>query len=188
MPESDVLQRIRERAGTLVAQDLRGASIVLGHLRELILEAHGIGYRHKAIHASIESAGLQATWNTYKSCLKRMKKAADTLPASSACDAAPNRVTSIAAIISASTDASRLAQPVPNDASDLSSAEPRAPVAALGPTSSATRVLDALNEARRVASSRDYAQIGRDLYRKKQRDQRIERNGLNQSHQPKDPS
>jgi hypothetical protein len=176
MQETDVLQRIRERASQLVAQNLRSASVVLGHMRELIVEAHGIGHGHKAIHAALEAAGLRASWNTYKSCLMRMKKATRTLPSSSA-TATPKVTPSL-------TSGSPLK--TPNAASPM---QPGAAVAdesatlclaassthdvnpsrsASSTTSSATRVLDALIEARKVAS-RDYAQIARDLHRQQQR-------------------
>ena len=151
MQEADVLQCIRERAAELVAQNLRSASVVLGHMRMLIVEAHGIGHSHKAIHAALEAAGLRASWNTYKSCLTRMKKATRTLPSSSA--------TAASVVTSGS---------VLNPRNAGSSIQPDAAVA--DATSSATRVLDALIEARKVAS-RDYAQISRDLHREQQRAQ-----------------
>ena len=188
MPEPDVLQRITERASVLAAQDLRSASIVFGHLRGLILEAHGMGYRHKAIHASLEAADLRSTWNTYKSCLKRMKKTADALPPESPpADVFPP-VTLTAATVTAPMSTSTPARPLPKEASKAGATDTNERLAASTSTASATRVLDALNEARRVATSRDYAQIGRDLYRQQQRDQRNGRNQSTQGNQPKDPS
>lgn len=170
MQETDVLQRLRGRAGELVAQNLRSASVVLGHLRELIVEAHGIGHSHKAIHASLEAAGLRASWNTYKSCLMRMKKAPRTLPSSST-TAAPTATSGCA--LNARI-ASSLMQPgaaVAGESAPLRLAAAPTHVAHPPPsTSSATRVLDALIEARKVAS-RDYAQIARDLHREQQRAQ-----------------
>lgn len=188
MPKSDVLQRITEGAQLLAEQELRSASIIVGHLRGLILQAHGMGHRHKDIHASLQAGGLHATWNTYKSCLMRMKRAAQALPSSSARAAMLIPVTSPTGTATGPMSASTPARPRLNEALEPGASDPIESLGASTSTSSATRVLDALNEARRVASSRDYAQIGRDLYRQQQRDQRNGRSRSIQSVQTKDPS
>ena len=165
----DVLQRVRERAGELVAQNLRSASVVISHLRELIVEAHGIGHSHKAIHASLEAAGLRASWNTYKSCLVRMKKATRSLPCTSSTATPP--VTGGCALNARGAGSSML----PGAAVADGPAPPRLVVTPKHPmhsTSSATRVMDALQQARDVANSKDYGQIARDLYRQEQRNRR----------------
>lgn len=174
MQEPDVLQRIGERAGALVAQNLRSASVVLSHLRELIVEAHDIGHSHKAIHASLAAAGLRASWNTYKSCLARMKKATRAVPSSSSpssssfsstATATATATATVTATSARSPDASmRPGAAVADEATPLQS-----DLAPTYPSASATRVLDALIEARKVAS-RDYAQIARDLHRQQQRE------------------
>jgi hypothetical protein len=171
MQETDVLQRIRERTAELVAQNLRSASVVLGHMRGLIVEAHGIGHSHKAIHASLEAAGLRASWNTYKSCLVRMRKATRASPSSLATTAPA--YTSGSALSARSASSSMQ----PDGAVADSTTARLAPVAFthLNPThhtSTATHVMDALRQAREIANSKDYGQIARDLYRQEQRDRR----------------
>ena len=176
MQEPDVLERVRERASHMVALNLRSASVVLSHLRELLVEAHDIGHSHKAIHASLEAAGLRASWNTYKSCLTRMKKARRTSPSPpSAISPSPSSASPAAFVLSAQSAAPRM-HPRAAAADESAALRPDAVPADVTPpqqsTSSATRVLDALRQAREVANSKDYGQIGRDLYRQKQRDER----------------
>ncbi|RZL93367.1 MAG: hypothetical protein EOP82_07885 [Variovorax sp.] len=142
---------------------------MLSHLRELIVEAHGIGHSHKAIHASLEAAGLRASWNTYKSCLVRLKKATRALPSTST--TATPTVTSGCALNARSAGSSMK----PGAAVADESAPLRLVPARTYPThstSSATRVMDALQQAREVANSKDYGQIARDLYRQEQRNRR----------------
>jgi hypothetical protein len=143
MPESEILDRVLQRTRGLVAENLRSTSLVISRMRELIVEAHRLGHSHKDIHACMEAGGLQTSWNNYKSCLMRMKKGSD----------APGVRTRPPSTFSA---------PSPN-------AFPTAESAGVGVASrdlrSATHVLDALSEAKQLAS-RDYAQIARDLHRK----------------------
>jgi hypothetical protein len=153
----------------MVALNLRSASVVLSHLRELLVEAHDIGHSHKAIHASLEAAGLRASWNTYKSCLTRMKKATRAISPSPS-------IASPAAFVLSARSAAPPMHPGAAAADESAALRPDAVPADVTPpqqsTSSATRVLDALRQAREVANSKDYGQIGRDLYRQKQRDER----------------
>lgn len=172
MQEPDVLQRVRERAGELVAQNLRSASIVLRHMRELIVEAHGIGHSHKAIHASLEAAGLRASWNTYKSSLVRMKKATHGLPAAAPTSSdATSTVTGGCALSARGAGSSMQPRAAAVDESPALRVVPP-PTYPTRSTSSATRVMDALQQARQVANSKDYGQIARDLYRQEQRNRR----------------
>ena len=174
MQEPDALQRVRERAGELVAQNLRSASVVLGHMRELIVEAHGIGHSHKAIHASLEAAGLRASWNTYKSCLVRMKKATRALPSTSSTTnpTASPLVFSGCALNARSACSSMSPGTAVADESATLRLDP-VPTRPTHSSSSTTRVMDALRQAREVANSKDYGQIARDLYRQQQRNRRL---------------
>lgn len=179
------MKRVKERAAALVALDLRSVSVVLTQMRGLIVEAHRLGHSHKAIHASLEAAGLRASWNTYKSCLVRMKKVAQGLPAGNVAETVPP-----AALGSTCTavDVAPPAKPVGRIAKSGSDPALTAPARLhnftpfVDTASSATRVLNALNEARKAATSRDYVQVSRDLQRQQQRAQRSQRI------QPKDRS
>ncbi len=141
MSESEILNRIQQRTRGLVAEDLRSTSIVVSRMRELIADAHGLGHRHRDILAAMKAGGLQATWNTYKSCLLRMKKNSVVRPGASA------------------------SAPTVRASGELQAAgTAQAPGTAVDPRC-ATHVLDALAEAKQMAS-RDYAQIARDLHRR----------------------
>jgi hypothetical protein len=136
MPESEILDRVLQRTRGLVAENLRSTSLVISRMRELIVEAHRLGHSHKDIHACMEAGGLQTSWNNYKSCLVRMKKG---------------------------TDAPGARTPSPANASPT--IESAASTSHVTPSNSATHVLDALSEAKQLAS-RDYAQVARDLHRR----------------------
>src|SRR5882672_4990937 len=151
MPDSEILNRVQQRTRGLVAENLRSAAIVIARLRDLISEAHHLGHSHKDIHASMETGGLRASLNTYKSCLMRMKRstsaatAKDRTPEASMAPAvSPLRVASGSAIAGGLKTLNLGTLDLV--ALDLDSG-----------TRSATHVLDALSEARQAAS-RDYAQ------------------------------
>ncbi len=141
---SEAMRRVKEQAGELISHELRSASVVLVRMRELIVAAHRSGHSHKAIHATLEAAGLRASWNTYRSCLQRMKKA-DLAMSSQMAEGPP-------AAPAAKHAAAR------DELVDL-------------PYTS-THVIDALRQARELAASKDYGQIGRDLFRQQQQEQR----------------
>lgn len=158
MAGMDVMARLRVEASAWVAQELRSTSAVMGHLRPLIQEAHGIGHSHQAIHGALQAAGLRASWNTYRSCLMRMKQA-DTKSkmATVASAARPPGRSETADEIGLAAAAAPITPP-PHAHADR-------PVP---PSASGTHVRDALLQAREVAS-RDYAQVARDLRRRSSR-------------------
>lgn len=133
------LYLVQTRTCELVALDLRSVSMLIARLSPLIDDAHRLGHSHRSIHAAIDAGGLTTSWNNYRVYLARARKA--------------RRIATIRPI-------GPVAEQITPDA--LPAAEP-AP-AQCG-ADSATRVLDALASARRAAS-RDYARIGRGLYRK----------------------
>jgi len=143
MPDSEVLNRVLQRTRRLVAENLRSTSLVISRMRELIVEAHQLGHSHKDIHACMEAGGLRTSWNNYKSCLMRMKKASS---------APPDRTRPPDTILARTPNAF---PPAVSVGVDVASRDLR----------SATHVLDALLEAKQSAL-RDYAQIARDLHRK----------------------
>lgn len=140
----------------LVARQLRSTAVLLSQMRTLIVEAHEAGHSHKVIHATLEAAGLRASWNTYKCCLRRMKKAAKAATSTDAYQ------TSVA------PDASRPLETSSTPPSCTSGGRAH-------PTASATHVMDALRQAQAVANAKDYGQIARDRYRQQQREERERR-------------
>ena len=150
------LERIQKHTAELMALGLKSSAAVIQRLRPAITEARSAGFSHRAIHNSLSSGGLSTSWTNYRIALGRASKASAPASGTSSKGQGPG------------TPAmpSRQELPTPPRAKQLG--EKRTPSG----TASATRVLDALVEARKVASSRDYAQIARDLHRQKRNQQR----------------
>ncbi|MBT2304018.1 hypothetical protein J7E70_26625 [Variovorax paradoxus] len=150
MADSNILDLVQQRAESLAAEKLRSTSAAIGRLKELIAEANRLGHGHAAIHARLRAGGLDASWNNYRASLVRARKtlsAANVSPARCGAardnDGPPN----------ASRSSHEAAAPEPTHHHSSS------------PSPSATRALDALAEAKQLAT-RDYAQVARDLHRK----------------------
>jgi hypothetical protein len=149
---------------------LKSSAAVIQRVCPLIGEARGAGFSHRAIYDALCAGGLPTTWTNYRIALGRAIKVSNR-PAA----AVSGRRRSGGELAVAFEGA-----PVRND--DLRhAASHSAPRTAIGPeelkswtsgTSTATRVMDALRQAREVANSKDYGQIARDRYRQEQRDRR----------------
>jgi hypothetical protein len=150
MFESTILDLVQQRAESLAAEQLRSVSIAIARLEDVIGEANRLGHSHKVIHARIEAAGIDASWNSYRVALVRARKKSGRTGAKP-------------------TDKPKqTSEPESRpDAQPKSSAELRiTEVSVFGPDApSPTRVLDALLSAKQTAA-RDYSQIARSLHRK----------------------
>jgi len=157
MAQPTPLDFLKESATALVAQGLRSDSVVIARLATLIEDTVQAGVSHHSVHRAITGAGLAISWTNYRIALGRARKAQRDGRSLSSRSPASLSIVATAPECEAAT-------PVTPE----QSGEKRT----LGSTSSATRVMDALRQAREVANSKDYGQIARDLYRQQQRDQR----------------
>jgi hypothetical protein len=163
------LDRLKESTSDLVVQNLRSDSAVIARLSSLISEAVESGISHRSIHEALIAGGLMTSWTNYRVALGRARRAKRTAGwASTTVEPSPLRAPSAAQ--RASVREAGLAEPLPEPLL-ASSAEP-GEMHTRGGTSCATRVMDALRQAREVANSKDYGQIARDRYRQEQRDRR----------------
>lgn len=155
---------------------LKSNAAVIQTVCPLILDARRAGFSHRTIHSALCAAGLNVTWNNYRIALGRATSVASRkLAVASRSPLA----TPPANAESSPMDATRLVtgdsgRPSAEARLDLGPDLGESPTHASGSkgTSGATRVIDALRQAREVAISKDYAQIARDLYRQNQRNRR----------------
>ncbi len=166
MTLSTSIDLLKQKTAELVAQELRSDSAVIARLAVLIADAVQTGHSHRSIHQAITSGGLCTSWTNYRIALGRARKAQRARRPASEQSPAPAASTPFALPPGISREARR--EVVATAGMPQRSAGMRD----LSGTSSATRVMDALQQARDVAHSKDYGQIGRDLYRQQQRDQR----------------
>lgn len=148
------LESIERQTAALTKLGLKSNAAVIQRLCPAIAEAQRAGYSHKAIHHTLCAAGLVMTWTNYRIALGRASKASAS-PVKPGVDLAHSAADSTCSVPQTSS-------------TPQGSGETRS----VSGTSSATRVMDALRQAREVANSKDYGQIGRDLYRQQQRDQK----------------
>ena len=160
MAASPVLTALKQVTADLVALGLRSESAVIGRLITHIDDAVRGSYSHRTIHETIVAGGLPTSWTNYRIAVGRARKRLGAPPAYQ----------------SATPQATGAWTASPRDVAPTSllPVDTRDAAAPAG-TSSATRVLDALQQARSVANSKDYGQIGRDLFRQQQREQRNRR-------------
>jgi hypothetical protein len=133
------LETVEQHTRSLVDERLRSSAAVISRLSDLIVEAQRLGHSHSAIYARLEAGGLRTSWNNYRSSLVRAKKGS--------CVAATQTPPDLQ-VRSGCGD-----EPQPDRVSESTA------------TASATHVLDALRQAREVAS-KDYSRIAREHYRK----------------------
>lgn len=148
------LESIEKQTAALTKLGLKSNAAVIQRLCPAIAEAQRAGYSHKAIHHTLCAAGLVMTWTNYRIALGRASKAS-----------APT-------VKPGAGFAHSTADPTFSVPQTSSTPQESGETRSVSGTSSATRVMDALRQAREVAHSKDYGQIGRDLYRQQQRDQR----------------
>ncbi|MEJ8852158.1 hypothetical protein [Variovorax rhizosphaerae] len=153
------LEVITCQTGELTKLGLKSDAAVIQRLCPAIAAALRAGYSHQVIHHTLSAAGFAITWTNYRIALGRAIKAS-------------------ASIVKPKGHRSGLAHSAAQTTSDTgawqtsSMPQESGESRTLSGTSSATRVMDALRQAREVATSKDYGQIARDLYRQQQRDQR----------------
>ena len=154
---------LKQSTADLVALELRSESAVIARLITYIVGAVQGGHSHRSIHETIVQGGLATSWTNYRIAVGRARRkqrlgenAKETArhPLPRPVHAVPEQGIKDTALM-------------PEDA-----AEAFAPANA----SSVTNVMSALREAREVALSKDYGQIGRDLYRQQQRELKNQRN------------
>lgn len=148
------LESIERQTAALTKLGLKSNAAVIQRLCPAIAEARRAGYSHKAIHDALCAAGLVTTWTNYRIALGRASKA--TAP-----------TIKPGADFAHSTADSTFSAPQTS-----STPQESVETCSVSGTSSATRAMDALRQARELAISKDYGQIGRDLYRQQQRDQK----------------
>lgn len=151
MADTNILDLVQQRAESLAAEKLRSTSAAIGRLKDLIAQANRLGHGHAAIHARLRAGGLDASWNNYRASLVRARKTSRTAemrPAGSGNAASDNAgPATTSSSVHEVAAAERAHRPSPSS------------------SPSATLVLDALAEAKQLAT-RDYAQVARDLHRK----------------------
>ena len=169
MARQTPLDRLKESTSDPVVQNLRSDSAVIARLSGLISEAVGSGISHRSIHEALIAGGLVTSWTNYRVALGRARRARRTAGLAST-TVEPSALRAASAAQRASLGEAQLAEPAhePLLASSAESGE----MQIRGATSCATRVMDALRQAREVANSKDYGQIARDRYRQEQRDRR----------------
>lgn len=162
MAQPAPLDLLKQTAADLVALDLRSDSAVIARLFELILAAFHSGHSHRSIHAAIASGGVTTGWSNYRMALRRARKARGKAPPA---DQPPAHLAPAGAAVAAEPFAGvGLDSAIPNRSREMDTSTDGS-----AGTSTATHVMDALRQAREIASSKDYGQIGRDLYRQEQR-------------------
>lgn len=174
MAQPHPLDLLKEITAELVAQELRSDSAVIARLATLIADALRAGHSHRSIHAAIVASGLAISWINYRIALGRARKAqrdgspasAAELPSAISSPLPSPRLPATLSVVSTAPAREDLPSFMPQESGEMRT---------LGGTSSATRVMDALRQAREVANSKDYGQIGRDLYRQQQRERRKDR-------------
>ncbi|WP_213957497.1 hypothetical protein [Variovorax sp. dw_954] len=152
------LESIKRQAAELTKLGLKSDAAVIQRLCPAIAAALRAGFSHQAIHGTLGAAGFVTTWTNYRIALGRASKAlaTTTTPKVSALGVGHAAEPAFEAGMGETNS-------VPQKSGEMRT---------LSGTSSATRVMDALRQAREVANSKDYGRIGRDLYRQQQRDQR----------------
>ena len=170
------LEVIERRTAELMVMGLKSSAAVIQRVCPLIGDARQAGFSHRAIYEALGAAGLKTTWTNYRIALGRAIKATSQAPGRN--DIAvtvdiprptvePRHVIKESGLTSNERQmAAEIARGAPTE-SDLKGFR-----GSSAGTSTTTRVMDALRQAREVANSKDYGQIGRDLYRQKQRDER----------------
>ncbi|WP_371436633.1 hypothetical protein [Polaromonas sp.] len=161
----NALSILKQSTTELAALGLRSEAAVIARLARQVALAVEAGYSHRSIHQTIVAGGLTTSWTNYRVALGRARKAQRTVRRT-------EPVPVQASTPDASPEPSDATTPTPLGLSDASNSNP------CTSTSSTTDVMNALRQARDVACSKDYGQIGRDLYRQQQRAQRNKRTTL----------
>lgn len=172
MVQQTPLDLLKESTSDLVVQNLRSDSAVIARLSGLISEAVGRGISHRSIHEALTAGGLVTSWTNYRVALGRARKAERDARSAASPTNPPSPLRALSAAAPASLGDAGLAEPLPETLLAPSIPGEFGKIHTLGGTSSATRVMDALQQAREVANSKDYGQIARDLYRQEQRNRR----------------
>ncbi len=134
---------------------------MIARLFGLIVSAFHSGHSHRSIYDAIASGGVTTGWSNYRMALRRARKAqSKAIPLGQPPEhAAPSGAIrfdephSTAPVLSGTAETSREMNPSRDGSAG---------------TSTATHVMDALRQAREVAS-KDYGRIARELYRESQR-------------------
>lgn len=154
---------LKQSTAELVALGLRSESAVIARLVTQIIGAVEVGYSHRRIHETIVAGGLATSWTNYRIAVGRARKA----QRSGANVAATTQPAMMVPLCNGPADCIASTLATPQDAGETYT---------LAGTSSATSVMNALRQARDVAISKDYGQLGLSLYRQQQRAQRNQRN------------